>query len=66
MKKPNEEPQVDRFEQAARALECDKSEEQFDGALRNIAAHKVPHSKKGVGRGPEAEDPSEVPHREPE
>jgi hypothetical protein len=28
------------FINAARALECDESEERFDAALRKIAAHK--------------------------
>jgi hypothetical protein len=28
------------FEDAARSLECDESEERFDAALRKIAAHK--------------------------
>jgi hypothetical protein len=28
------------FEDAARAHECDESEERFDAALRKIAAHK--------------------------
>jgi hypothetical protein len=30
----------DKFESAARALECDESEERFDAALKKIAAHK--------------------------
>jgi hypothetical protein len=29
-----------RFEQAARELECDESEEHFDAALKKVAAHK--------------------------
>jgi hypothetical protein len=33
---------ADAFEEAARALGCDESEERFDEALRKIAAHK-PH-----------------------
>ena len=39
--KPKSE-QVDKFEEAARALECDESEERFDAALGKIARHK-PH-----------------------
>ena len=34
--------QVERFKKAARALECDESEERFDAALAKIAAHKPP------------------------
>lgn len=30
------------FVDAARALECDESEERFDAALKKIAAHKPP------------------------
>jgi hypothetical protein len=30
------------FEDAARALECDESEERFDAALKKVAAHKPP------------------------
>jgi hypothetical protein len=36
------EAKVHRFEDAARAFECDESEERFDAALRKIAAHKPP------------------------
>jgi hypothetical protein len=32
----------DAFLEAARALECDESEERFDAALRKVAAHKPP------------------------
>jgi hypothetical protein len=39
--KPKSE-QVDKFEEAARALECDESEERFDAALKKVAAHKPP------------------------
>jgi hypothetical protein len=34
------EKQSQAFIDAARALECDESEERFDAALRKIAAHK--------------------------
>jgi hypothetical protein len=34
--------QRERFEDAARSLECDESEERFDAALRKVAAHKPP------------------------
>jgi hypothetical protein len=30
---------------AARALECDESEERFDAALKKVAAHKPPDKK---------------------
>jgi hypothetical protein len=36
------------FEEAARALECDESEERFDAALRKIAAHKPPKDSEAV------------------
>jgi hypothetical protein len=38
--------QRERFEEAARSLECDESEERFDAALRTIAAHKPPKEKR--------------------
>jgi hypothetical protein len=37
--------QSDKFKDAARALECDESEERFDAALKKIAAHKPPDKK---------------------
>ena len=33
------------FEDAARALGCDESEERFDAALKKVAAHKLPDKK---------------------
>jgi hypothetical protein len=38
-----------KFEDAARALECDESEERFDAALRKIAAHKPKGTVKKTG-----------------
>jgi len=35
-------PQGEEFVNAARALECDESEERFDAALKKIAAHMPP------------------------
>jgi hypothetical protein len=35
----------DKFVEAARALECDESEERFDAALKKVAAHKPPDKK---------------------
>jgi hypothetical protein len=37
--------QPKNFVDAARALECDESEERFDAALKKIAAHKPPDKK---------------------
>jgi hypothetical protein len=37
--------QPKRFIDAARALECDESEECFDAALKKVAAHKTPHKE---------------------
>jgi hypothetical protein len=37
------------FEDAARALECDESEERFDAALKKVATHK-PEAKVIEGR----------------
>jgi hypothetical protein len=34
--------QRERFEEAARSLECDESEGRFDAALKKVAAHKQP------------------------
>lgn len=42
MKRAEKNDQRHRFEEAARALECDESEERFDAALRKVAAHKPP------------------------
>jgi hypothetical protein len=36
---------TDTFEDAARALECDESEERFDEALKKVAQHKPPDKK---------------------
>lgn len=33
--------QSTRFEEAARDLGCDESEERFDAALKKVAAHKA-------------------------
>jgi hypothetical protein len=38
--------QRERFDDAARALECDESEERFDAALKKVAAHKPPSDEK--------------------
>jgi hypothetical protein len=38
------------FEQAARALGCDESEERFDAALKKVAAHKPLEKKSGERR----------------
>jgi hypothetical protein len=43
--KVNSQSQRERFEEVARSLECDESEERFDAALRKIAAHKPPDKK---------------------
>ena len=40
MKAKNQSNQHSEFEKAARALECDESEERFDAALKKVAAHK--------------------------
>jgi hypothetical protein len=37
------------FIDAARALECDESEERFDAALKKIAAHKPPKDREDGG-----------------
>jgi hypothetical protein len=37
--------QRERFEEAARSLECDESGERFDAALKKIAAHKPKKDK---------------------
>jgi hypothetical protein len=43
-----EKEQSRKFLDAARALECDESEERFDAALKKIAAHK-PHKDSETG-----------------
>ncbi len=40
MKQTKRNSQTEKFIEAARALECDESEERFDAALRKIADHK--------------------------
>jgi hypothetical protein len=37
--------QRERFEDAARSLECDESEGRFDEALRKVAGHKPPKDR---------------------
>lgn len=44
--------QGDVFIDAARALECDESEERFDAALKKVAAHKpAKASETGAPKG---------------
>jgi hypothetical protein len=57
--------QVSRFMEAARALECDESEERFDAALKKIAAHKSDERPKKRGKR-EAQAIRRVRYREPE
>ena len=38
--------EAQNFAEAARALECDESEERFDAALKKVAAHKPPKQQK--------------------
>jgi hypothetical protein len=52
-----------RFTDAARALECDESEERFDVALRKVAAHKPKNESNKTGA---EEDPVGTRHRGPE
>jgi hypothetical protein len=35
-KAPKERPQIEKFREAARELECDESESQFDSTLRDM------------------------------
>ena len=46
------------FEEAARALECDESEERFDAALKKIATHKPPKDREAGA--PEAKAPGQA------
>jgi hypothetical protein len=57
-KTASDKSQVGTFVKAARALECDESEERFDAALRKIAAHK-PH-KDGEAGSPKAKPTKET------
>jgi hypothetical protein len=46
-----------RFEDAARALGCDESEERFDAALKKVAAHKPPKdSETGFPKAKQSKD----------
>lgn len=52
-----------KFIEAARALECDKSEERFDATLRKVAAHK----QESAVKRPEGEELQDgTRHREQE
>jgi hypothetical protein len=42
MKSTKQNSQTESFKEAARALQCDESEERFDAALKKVAAHKPP------------------------
>jgi hypothetical protein len=39
---PNAKPQIERFREMARELECDEDEAAFDAALRKIATAPTP------------------------
>lgn len=41
-----EQPQIDKFREAARELECDESESRFDAALERIAKAPPPKGEK--------------------
>jgi hypothetical protein len=45
MKQTKRNSQTEKFIEAARALECDESEERFDAALAKVARHKPPDKK---------------------
>ena len=49
--KEPEQSQRERFEQAARELGCDESEERFDETLKRVAKHK-PKDEAGRKRKP--------------
>lgn len=43
--------QFESFKEAARALECDESEERFDEALKKVARHKPTNEPKAKKPG---------------
>jgi hypothetical protein len=43
-----------RFEEAARELGCDESEERFDAALRKVVKHKPKEAEPAVEQAPPA------------
>lgn len=47
------------FEEAARALECDESEERFNAALGKIARHKPEAGPPKPTKNPKVEKPAE-------
>lgn len=49
--------QVERFKEAARELDTDESEEQFNEALRRVAKHKPPPDPLEKGEKPEDDKP---------
>jgi hypothetical protein len=49
---PDEKPQIERFREMARELECDESEEAFDALLRKIAAAGPPKKYEPKKRSP--------------
>jgi hypothetical protein len=46
MKKQDDRTQCERFDQAARELVCDESEERFNEALKAVAKHKPKEAAK--------------------
>jgi len=47
MPEPTEKPQVEKFKEAARELETDQSEENFDRLVKKIARPTPPKTEKG-------------------
>jgi len=45
-------PQIDKFRDAARALEADEDERKFDKALGRVAKHKPAPSEDGALKAP--------------
>lgn len=45
----DEKPQLDKFKQAARELECDDDSDRFRRRLRKLAKANLPESDRGKG-----------------
>ena len=53
---PNAKPQIERFREMARELECDEDEAAFDAVLRKIVTAAPPKKYEPKRRTPKADD----------
>ena len=53
---PNAKPQIERFREMARELECDEDEAAFDAVLRKIVTADAPKKYEPRKRAPKTDD----------